>query len=130
MPLAELSCPAGTLPVVVRVSEGSFLRITDGREPARARQAAVEISQHLLPLTAGRVEIGNDVRWFTAGNTMLNGYDLKSGRYVWLVTPTETIRQGAGIYAICGHDSPDALSRAYGVLYADQVWRFEPHQRR
>ncbi len=54
---------------------------------------------------------------------MINTYDLKSGRYVWLIAPTELLSEPPGIVRICGHDSADAQARNYGVFYAVSVHR-------
>ncbi len=120
--LVDLKCDAATIPIYVRVSNGSLLRIRDDSHRSDGRSAAIEIGESQLALTAGRVEIGGDASHFTDGNTMFNGYDLKSGRYVWLVVPTDRLRKLPAVYAICGHDSTDERSKNYGVFYAESVW--------
>ncbi len=82
---------------------------------------APEILETQLRETAGVVELKGDVSRFTAGNTMVNGYDLKTGRPVWLVAPTALLPPPPAILVVCGHDSTDRTAKRYGVFYADSV---------
>src|SRR6266542_2723466 len=120
----DAPCPAGTLPVHVRFSHGSFLRII-GNVPDvdDTRIVVPEIRARDVPRTAGVVEIRNDVNRFIAGHTMMNAYDLKRGRLVWLVASSAILPEPPNVLQICGHDSPDSLSRQYAVFYADTVRR-------
>ena len=52
---------------------------------------------------------------------MVNGYDLKTGRPVWLVAPTALLPRPPAILVVCGHDSTDRTAKRYGVFYADSV---------
>ncbi len=122
-PVPHLACRADTEPVVVRVSDGAFLRIGDGRRPVSGRTAAVEIPAAMLAMTAGQIELRNDIENFKAGTTMVNGYDLGSGRFVWLVVPTPLLAGGSGVYGLCGRASDDPLSRKYGVFFAEEGWQ-------
>ena len=119
--LTAFACPDGSDAVHVRVSNGAFLRIETDDASSEARVAAVEVSERKLALTAGVVELRNDVRRFTAGHTMLNGYALDSGRFVWLIAPTHLLSGTAGVFPVCGRPSDDALSRNYGVFFASYV---------
>ena len=122
--LAPATCPAGTQSVHIRLSPGSFLRIIGNVPDVDDTRAAVPvIRERDLPATAGVVELRNDVKKYTAGHTMVNTYDLASGRLLWLVALSDLLSQGTGIIRVCGHDSADPLSKKYGVFYADSARR-------
>jgi hypothetical protein len=76
-----------------------------------------------LRKTASVVEIKHDVDGFVAGSTLMHTYDLKSGRYVWLIVPTVLVPEPRGIVQMCGYDIADAHVRDYGVFYAVSVHR-------
>jgi hypothetical protein len=106
----------------VRLSPGSVLRIVaDPPAGAGTRVTVPEIRVNELRRTVGTVEIKHDVERFVAGQTMSNTYDLKSGRYVWLLVPTSMVPEPLGIVRVCGHDSTDAEARNEGVFYAVSV---------
>jgi hypothetical protein len=118
----DAACPNGTVSAHVRVSEGSILRIVgDVPDVDDTRIVVPEIRERDVRQTAGMVELRNDVNRFTAGHTMANVYDLKTGRFVWLVAPTALLPPSPGILRICGRESTDPLSRQYAVFYADSV---------
>ena len=72
--------------------------------------------------SASATELKNDAERFTAGQTMANVYDLKTGRLVWLVAPTEgQLSTSSGVFQVCGHDTLDPLSRNYAVFYGRTV---------
>jgi hypothetical protein len=123
--LPDLECPADTTAVFVRVSAGSYLRVGQNFQPSSPGRAAVEVAEGVLAHTAGRVELRNDLATFRAGTLLLNAYDLKSGRYVWLVAPENPPLPSSGIYGVCGHDSTNRLSRNYGVFFADRAERLD-----
>jgi hypothetical protein len=125
---AESPCPAGQETVYVRLSPGAFLRVVDDTQDVVSTRITVpEIRVKDLRKTAGTVAIKNDVDQFVAGNTMMNTYDIKSGRYVWLIAPTHLLSESLGIVRICGHDSANAQSKDYGVFYAASVHRVAWH---
>jgi hypothetical protein len=106
----------------VRLSPGSYLRVVSTAEDGSGTRVMVpEVLEAQLRETAGVVELKNDAGRFTAGNTLVNGYDLKTGRPVWLIAPTPALPPPPAILTICGHDSSDATARRYGVFYADSV---------
>src|SRR4029453_6354730 len=117
--LHETACPAGLMAVHVRVPDGSFLRIVGAVPDVDDTRVAVpEIGQRDMQSSGESFELKNDSKEFTAGRTMANTFDLKSGRYVWLVAPTSRVSGSRDVLQICGRDSPDQLSRQYGVFYA------------
>jgi hypothetical protein len=119
--LREKLCQEGATPVWVRVSPGSLLRII-GPVPdvndTRVSVAVPEIREREMQSSAGTVELKNDVKEFTAGRTISNTYDLKTGRYVWLVGPTSLVSASRDVVQICGRDSIDETSKFFGVFYA------------
>jgi hypothetical protein len=120
--LAESPCPAGQETIYVRLSPGAVLRVVDDQPPRAGRRVMVpDIRVTDLRKTAGAVEIKHDVDRFVAGTTMMNTYDLKSGRYVWLVAPTSLVPEPWGIVRMCGYDSADAKAKNYGVFYTVSV---------
>ena len=122
--LVESPCPAGQNTVYVRLIPGSGLRIV-ADPPAgtsiRVTVPAIRVTE--LRRTAGTVEIKHDLERFVAGQTMMNTYDLKSGRYVWLLVPTHLVPESSEIARVCGHDSTDADAKSQGVFYAASVYR-------
>ena len=121
---AASPCPSGTRPVSVWIAKGSVLRaVGDVPGPGDERVAVPEIRQIQLRQSVAPTEIGNDRARFAAGQTMFNGYDLESGRYVWLIAATGQVGELPAMLQICGHDTPDGLSKQYGVFYADTVVR-------
>ena len=122
-PVVETAaCADEAPPLHVRYSPGSYLRIVRTEPDVNdARVTAPEILETQLRETAGVVELKGDVSRFTAGNTMVNGYDLKTGRPVWLVAPTALLPRPPAILVVCGHDSTDRTAKRYGVFYADSV---------
>ena len=119
--VTAVACPDGSDAMHVRVSRGAFLRIEKTGDASDAHVAAVEVDERRLALTASVVELRNDAHRFTAGHTMLNVYDLESGRFVWLIAPTRLLSGTPGIFPVCGRPSDDQLSRNYGVFFANYV---------
>jgi hypothetical protein len=119
---AAPACPAGTRPVAVRVSRGSFLRVVGNVPDVGDSAVAVpDIRQYQLQQSAASTEIKNDQARFVAGQAMVNGYDLRTGLYVWLVAPAAMLSGTPAVFELCGHDTVDGLSRQYGVFYADSL---------
>ena len=121
--LPSSSCPDGAKAVFVGLSAGSFLRIADDRLDLDGPPLPVPaIGQSDMRASASATELRNDAERFTAGQTMANGYDLKTGRLVWLVAPTEgQLSTSSGVFQVCGHDTLDPLSRNYAVFYGRAV---------
>jgi hypothetical protein len=118
----ELSCADSEVAVYVRLTAGSFLRIVEDAKASENHHVIVPTIQVKdLRKTAGAVEIKNDMGRFLASSTMVNTYDLKTGRDVWLIAPTHLMPETPAIVGICGHDSDDVQSRKYGVFYTDSV---------
>jgi hypothetical protein len=117
--LREKPCQEGATPVWVHVPSGSLLRIIGPVPDVNDTPMVVpEIRQRDMQRSAEGVELKNEAKEFSAGRTMVNTYDLKTGRYVWLVGPTSLVSESRDVVQICGRDSPDGLSRPYGVFYA------------
>lgn len=121
--IIEAACPPGQSPVHVRITPGSFLRIRKAIWHQGLEVQVPDIRAIDLQKTASLVEIKNDVNNFTASKTLVNAYDLKSGRIVWLVAPTDALPPPPTVVRICGHNSDNDISRSYGVFYADSVQR-------
>ena len=121
--LPSSSCPDGAKSVFVGLSAGSFLRIADDRLDLDGPPLPVPaIGQSDMRASASATELKNDAERFTGGQTMANGYDLKTGRLVWLVAPTEgPLSTSSGVFQVCGHDTLDPLSRNYAVFYGRAV---------
>ena len=85
------------------------------------RVTVPEVHETQLRQTAGVIELKNEVGQFTAGNTIVNSYDVKTGRQVWLVAPTALLPRPPAILTVCGHDSTDTTAKRYRVFYADSV---------
>jgi hypothetical protein len=123
--LAEAACPSGTLPVYVRFARGSFLHIV-GNVPDvdDTRIAAPLIRERDLRVSLTDViDFRNDQDRLIAGKTILNGYDLKTGRYLWLVTPTDLLPEPPALLHVCGRDALNPASPAHHVFYAETVRR-------
>jgi len=122
-PVVETAtCADEAPPLHVRYSPGSYLRVVStGPDVNDARVTVPVILETQLRETAGVVELKGDVSRFTVGNTLVNGYDLKTGRPVWLVAPTALLPRPPAILVVCGHDSTDRTAKRYGVFYADSV---------
>jgi hypothetical protein len=119
---AAAGCPDGTPPLHVRFSPGAFVRIVGNVPDVDDTPIALpEIRVRDVAATAGATEIRNDLPLYRAGHTMMNVHDLPSGRLVWLVAPTALLPPPPAVLRVCGHPSPDATSRGYGVFYADSV---------
>jgi hypothetical protein len=116
------TCPQTTVPVHVRLSSGSFLRIIkDVENGGNTRVTVPHIRERDLRNTTQLTELKDHMDRVSAGHTMLNGYDLKTGRIVWLIAPSDLLPPPPRLLEICGHRSPDALPRQYGFFYADTV---------
>jgi hypothetical protein len=109
----------------VRLTPGSYLRITDDLlDLDDTRPPVPEIRRSDLRASASSTELKNDVALFTGGQTMANLYDVRTGRYVWLVAPTSgLLTTSPGVFQICGHEAADPLSRRYAVFYGEAVAR-------
>jgi len=118
---AESECPMGQQRVHVRLSPGSSLRILDESSSRSGRITVPDIRVSDLQKTAGNLAIKNDMPRFGPGNTMIDTYDIRNGRYVWLIAPTHLLTGTEGIVELCGHDSHDAQARRYGLFYAESV---------
>ena len=123
----DMPCPSGALPVSVRVSNGSYLRIL-GPVPDvdETRVAVPEIRERDMRASTDMDELKNDGKEFTAGRTMINTHDLKTGRSLWLIAPTSLVPEPQSVFHVCGRDSPDPLSRRYGVFYAVELPEARP----
>jgi hypothetical protein len=121
-------CPEHETGVVVRLSRGSFLRITDDRTAFRGTGPRVpDIRRSDIRASANATELKNDSERFDAGQTMANVYDLETNRLVWLVAPTGgALSSAPGIFQVCGQDTLDTLSRAYGLFYGQAAARLGP----
>jgi hypothetical protein len=120
--LQEARCPAGTISVHVRISSGSFLRITRDVPDIDDRPSIVpEIRGVHLRASVSAIELRDDLTHFKEEHTTANLYDLKTGRYVWLVAPTALLPASPGVIQICGHNSPVPLPASYGLFYADTI---------
>ena len=118
---AESECPPGLRRVHVRLSPGSSLRIVDESSPHSGRVTVPDIRASDLQKTVGNVAIKNDMPRFRPGNTMIDTYDIRDGRYVWLIGPTHLLAGTHGIVELCGRDSHDAEAKRYGVFYVESV---------
>ena len=109
--------------VFVWLSAGSILRISDDRlDPDGPRLPVPAIRGSDMRASASATELKNDIERFTSGQTMANVYDLKTGRMVWLVTPTEgLLSTPSGVFQVCGQDTLDPLSKNYAVFYGQTV---------
>jgi hypothetical protein len=116
------SCVDGAPPLHIRHSPGSYLRIVS-RQPGmnNNRVTVPEIREPQLREYVGVVELKSEVGRFIAGNTLVNAYDLKNGRLVWLVVPTALLPPPPAILVVCGHETTDVTAKRYGVFYADSV---------
>jgi hypothetical protein len=123
--LSKAACPSGTLPVYVRFTRGSFLRIVRNvPDVDDARVAAPIISERDLRASLTDViDFRNDRDRLIAGHTILNGYDLKTGRSLWLVTPSDLLPPPPAWLQVCGQDAPNPGSPEHHVFYAETVRR-------
>jgi hypothetical protein len=121
-------CVDGNAGAVVRLSAGSFLRIgSDLTDLDGTGLRVPDVRRNEIRASAKATELKNDVERFTAGQTMANLYDLKTGRLVWLVAPTNgAVSLSPGLFQVCGHASPDPLSKSYAVFYAQSASRVVP----
>jgi hypothetical protein len=110
------------------LSAGSFLRIgSDLTDLDGTGLRVPDVRRNEIRASAKATELKNDVERFTAGQTMANLYDLKTGRLVWLVAPTNgAVSLSPGLFQVCGHASPDPLSKSYAVFYAQSASRVVP----
>jgi hypothetical protein len=120
--LQDVQCPAGTISTHVRLSPGSFIRITgDVPDVDNTRSIVPEMRGVHMRANVGAIELKDDLTHFKEGYTTANLYDLKTGRYIWLVAPTSLLPAPPAVIQICGHDSPVPLPASYGLFYADSV---------
>jgi hypothetical protein len=117
----DVSCVDDARSLQVRVSPGSFLRITEESSAGPSRVVVPDVRPMLLSRTVEAVELRHDAARFTAGHALINAYDLKTGRLAWVLLPIASLSKVPAMLHICGHDSADALSRQYGLVYADTV---------
>jgi hypothetical protein len=116
------TCVDAAPPLHVRYAPGSYLRILSRIPDVNDTRVRVpEVQEAQLRQTAGVIELKNEAGHFTVGNTIVDSYDVKNGRRVWLVAPTARLPQPPAILAVCGHYGTDATAKQYGVFYADSV---------
>jgi hypothetical protein len=122
--LPAVACQDSSAGFVVRLSAGSFLRIMDDlTDLGGAAVRLPDVRRNEMRASAAGTELKNDVERFSPGQTMANLYDLRTGRMIWLVAPSNAVSISPGIFQVCGQPSPDPLSRNYGVFYAQSVAR-------
>jgi hypothetical protein len=122
--IVEGTCTDGSRPLFVRFTRGSSLRVGGDTPDVDDTPVVVpDIRRVDLRTAASGVEVGNTLDRITAGNTMMNSYDLKSGRFIWLIAPTALLPGTPGMLQVCGHEPAESVARQYGMFYAHSVQR-------
>lgn len=116
----EIPCSKEQETAYVRLSSGSLVSLVDDGVIPQTHLPLVRISDFRIYIHINSY-IGHELKKLTPPTTMMNTFDLKNGRYIWLIADSRMIPEKLGIVRVCGNFSTDTKARNYAVFYASSV---------
>ena len=118
----EITCPAGTQAVYLRLRSGSAVNILPDESLARTWVPQIRYSDFTRSIHDFEYsEIMEELSRVTPPATVAVTHDLKTGEFVWLMVDTGLLPPQPQVLGVCGRWTTDARTRDMGFFFAQQV---------
>lgn len=124
--LANISCPAGTTAISLRISSGALINLVADNSIPKTHLPDVRLSDFkkgmLLVNSYIEPDIVQELTGLSASNTLINMFNFKDlDQPNWLIAKSTMLPKERGIVGVCGKRATNPVPAQYGFFYADSL---------
>jgi len=129
--VADIKCQPGMSAVYVHIRTGSLINLVADDAIPKTRVPNIRLSDFKKRMDGNGIdnfdllypEITKELTSLSPSTTMMNTFNLKDWRFVWLIADSTKIPKQSSVVGVCGKMTTNPASVGYGFFYADSIER-------